>query len=60
MAVNVLMVALMQLPLQLWSAAYHTRPLIPAMKGYSPVILPFYFIQLMQFHFLLNTPKPNK
>jgi len=29
------MVDLMQPPLQLWSAADHTRPLTPATKGYS-------------------------
>ena len=54
------MVALMQPPLQFWSVADHTRPLIPATKGYSPAILTFHFIQLMQLQFLLNTPKPNK
>lgn len=54
------MVALMQPPLQLWSAADHIRPLIPAPKSYSPVFLSFYAIQLMQCQFMLNIPKPNK
>jgi hypothetical protein len=53
------MTALKQPPFKLRSAADHTGHLIPAPKGYTPVIVSFDTTQLTQFQFLLNDQKPN-
>jgi len=54
------MVVLTQPPLQFWSVADHTRPLIPPTKGYSPVILTFLFYTVDAIPILVKYTKTKQ